>query len=50
MAVDTSKFFVKGLVQIGHLSLVNTLVTNLSKHAVAIDLGKCHKIDLVSAI
>jgi len=50
LAADSSKFIGKGPVQIGHLSQVDTLVTDHCKDSVIRDLCKAHNVDLIEAM
>ncbi len=49
LAADSSKFESSGPVQIGHISQVDTLVTDQCNHSTILELCKMHKIELVEA-
>jgi DeoR family glycerol-3-phosphate regulon repressor len=49
LAADSSKFDNSGPVQVGHISQVNTLVTDQCSNLAIIELCKTHKVDLIKA-
>ncbi len=49
LAADMTKFVGKGPVQIGHLSQVDTLVTDQCNDSTVIDLCRAHNVDIIQA-
>lgn len=49
LAADSSKFISRGPVQIGHLSQIDTLVTNQCDNLAIVDLCQEHQVNLIQA-